>query len=110
MRRRSGGDVSKLFVGVGPFVHNPEIELLDVPVLRLIKVFYAHAYVVAAPACERRSGLFWGEFEIAHNRSPVLAAGFCCWPLADIFKHGTHVRFRTESGHGVLRCICRLMT
>src|SRR5262245_61411916 len=53
-----GGDVGELFVSVGPFVHNPEIELFDVPVLRLIEVFHAHAYMVAAPACERRSGFF----------------------------------------------------
>jgi hypothetical protein len=52
-----------------------KIELFDVPVLRLIEVFNAHAYVVTAPACERRNGFFWGEFEIAHDRSPVLAAG-----------------------------------
>ena len=47
-----GGDIGELLVGIGPFVHNPEIELLDVPVLRLIEVFHAHADVVAAPACE----------------------------------------------------------
>jgi hypothetical protein len=47
-----GCDVGELLVAIGPFVHDPEIELLDVPVLRLIKVFHAHADVVATPACE----------------------------------------------------------
>jgi tRNA(Phe) wybutosine-synthesizing methylase Tyw3 len=68
-------------------VHNAKIELFDVPVLRLIEVFNAHAYVVTAPACERRNGFFWGEFEIAHDRSPVLAA------VHRVFKINTDVRY-----------------
>src|SRR5262249_54567799 len=68
-----GRDVGELFVCVRPLVHDPEIELFDVPGLRLIEVLYADADMVAAPACERRSGVFWGEFEVAHDCSPLRA-------------------------------------
>ena len=52
-RRGTGGLVVVEQSPVSPIVRaNPEIELLDVPVLRLIEVFHAHADVVAAPACE----------------------------------------------------------
>src|SRR5690242_19124155 len=45
-----------------------------------------------------------------HSNETIVGRDVRYWHLADIPSCTAHVRFRSKSGHAVLRCKCLLMT
>src|SRR5262249_21273412 len=64
--------VGKVLIRIGPLVHDPEIELLDVPSFRGSEVWHAHSNVVALHQGERTLLVTSRDVDHGHDGAPVV--------------------------------------